>query len=65
MSRLASITPVRTARTAGDDGSNQLTIHVVQIHAHQTTNSRKKALATPPRERSSRIRCESCVTAKT
>jgi hypothetical protein len=29
MSRLASITPVSTVRTAGDAGSNQLTIHVV------------------------------------
>jgi hypothetical protein len=29
MSRLASITPVSTARTAGDAGSNQLAIQVV------------------------------------
>ena len=29
MRRLASITPVSTARTAGDAGSNQLAIHVV------------------------------------
>ena len=65
MSKLASMTPVSTVRTAGDAGSNQLTIHVVQIHAHQTTSSRKKALATPLTDRSPRIRCESWVTAKT
>jgi hypothetical protein len=29
MSRLASMTPVSTARTADDPGSNQLAIHVV------------------------------------
>ena len=65
MSRLPSITAVSTARTGQEVGSNQLAIQVVQIHAHQTTSSRKAARATPATERSPRIWCDSCVTAKT
>jgi hypothetical protein len=65
MSRLPSITAVSTPRTAEEAGSNQLAIQVVLIHAHQTMSSRNAARATPATVRSSRIWCDSCVTAKT
>ena len=63
--RLASITPVRSVATAGESGSNQFAIHVVQIHAHHTTSSTNVARATAPIVRSCRISCVSCVIAKT
>jgi hypothetical protein len=59
------MTPVRTARTAGDAGSNQLAIHVVEIHAHHTISSRNAARPTWATVSSPRIMCESWVTAKT
>ena len=59
------MTPVSAARTAGDAGSNQFAIHVVQIHAHHTITNKKAARPTAATVRSSRIRCDSCVIAKT
>ena len=65
ISRLASMPPISTSRTGTASGSNQLAIHVVLIHAHQTTSSRKAVRSRPPAVGSTSSACESCVTAKT